>query len=82
MASVGGTALVAVLVSLILAACGGGSASAGAGSGGPQPSNPGTAGDASSLPIATADASHRQLVKFARCMRSHGEPNFPDPLMP
>ena len=31
------------------------------------------------MPIATAGASHLQLVKFARCMRSHGVPNFPDP---
>lgn len=78
-ASVSGTALVAVTVSLILAACGRGSPSADAGSGGAQPSHPGSAGDASSLPIATAGAGHLELVRFAKCMRSRGEPNFPDP---
>jgi len=79
LAGVSGTVLVAATAALILAACGGGSPSAGAGSGGAGPSNRGSAGDASSLPIATAGAGHLQLVRFAACMRSHGEPNFPDP---
>ncbi len=31
------------------------------------------------MPIATDGASQLQLLKFARCMRSHEVPDFPDP---
>jgi hypothetical protein len=67
-----------IALSLAMAACGGGPSKAGvaslattttvvpttaAGSGGPSPNG----------------ASARELVEYARCMRSHGVPNFPDP---
>ena len=76
-ASVRGAAVVALAASLVLAACGGGggSPSTSPSSGGAQQSN----SSADSLPIATAGASHLRLLKFTKCMRSHGEPHFPDP---
>lgn len=62
---------VAVLVVLValgmgLAACGGGSPSAS--------SNPSSASDSSS-------SLETQLLKFASCMRSHGDPSYPDPVI-
>ena len=72
-----GFIVLAVAVSLALAACGGGSRSAGTGSGGARNTSAGAG--VSALPIATTGASHLQLVRFARCMRAHGVPNFPDP---
>ncbi len=53
-----------VAVSLLAAGCGGGS-------------SPGVASVASST-TATTTAQHG-AVAFARCMRSHGVPNWPDP---
>jgi hypothetical protein len=48
-----------------------GSGSGGAGSG---PSNGG-----GTLSIAGGKGNRSSLMKFSACMRSHGEPNFPDP---
>ena len=39
----------------------------------------GCGGDGGS-PHASRPAVHQELVAFARCMRSHGVPDFPDPL--
>lgn len=51
---------------LLAAACGGASASGG--------------GSSDSGSSATAGTStHQQALGYARCMRSHGEPGFPDP---
>jgi len=82
----------AVLASLtiLMAGCGGGSNSPGvAAIKGPHPnatSSSSGGGDAasSSSPntgsgVRRIGASAVQLLKFARCARSHGEPNFPDP---
>jgi hypothetical protein len=30
-------------------------------------------------PAAAGSATHQQLLAYARCMRSHGEPDWPDP---
>ena len=79
-----GLALAAATVALALAGCGGSkplsvasvatttstSASAGTTS----------AGDATGSGAATSHTQPQQdALKFARCMRAHGEPNFPDP---
>ena len=65
-------ALLAVLVALGmgLAACGGGSPNAS--------SNPSTASDSSQ---SAQTQLLTQLLKFAKCMRSHGDPDYPDPVI-
>jgi hypothetical protein len=37
-------------------------------------------GGSSSTPRATGSSDHQKLVAFAKCMRSHGVPDWPDPL--
>lgn len=71
-----GIVLAVLGASLVLTACGGSPSTR---AGGHQQSNSSLGAGASSLPIPTGGASHLQLVKFARCMRSHGVQNFPDP---
>lgn len=56
------------VVAAALSGCGGSSSSSTASS------NPAAGGSA-----ATPTASSNKLERFARCMRSHGTPNFPDP---
>jgi hypothetical protein len=63
------TATAAAAVTLALAGCGGSSTSSSS-TGGASGS-----GGANSAQSATSG----QLERFAQCMRSHGEPNFPDP---
>jgi hypothetical protein len=58
------------LVALLVAACGSGS------------KGPGVARVGSSTPAASGSSSAgtgKSAVAYARCMRSHGVPNFPDP---
>jgi len=60
-------------VVLLAAACGGSSSSAGSGGS----ANAGGANAGGS--VGGAGSASSQLLPFARCMRSHGVPNFPDP---
>jgi hypothetical protein len=57
---------------LLAAACGGSPSSTGSPSSGGSPSSAGTGGALS--------AYISQQLAFARCVRAHGIPNFPDPL--
>jgi len=61
-----------VLMTCGLAACGSSST----------PSSSASAGDASSGPSSAIETQYRYAVKFARCMRAHGVPQFPDPRNP
>jgi len=63
-----GVVAVATAFSLLAAGCGGGSSSGVAGSAG-----------TTTIQYGTSEAAAEALT-FARCMRSHGIPNFPDPL--
>ncbi|HJY68911.1 MAG TPA: hypothetical protein VJ254_19475, partial [Streptosporangiaceae bacterium] len=60
-------------VVLLAAACGGSSSSTGSGGS----ANAGGANAGGS--VGGAGSASSQLLPFARCMRSHGVPNFPDP---
>jgi hypothetical protein len=75
-------AVLAVLVasSFLAAACGGGTAHSGVAS----LHNPKTATTQSSASAGASSSgssgpTEAQLVKYAECIRAHGEPNFPDP---
>jgi len=59
-------------VVLLAAACGGSSSSTGSG-------DSANAGGANAGGSVGGAGSATQLLPFARCMRSHGVPNFPDP---
>jgi hypothetical protein len=62
------------LITLALAACGGGSSSPGVAGAGPSTtSTPAASQGGNDLPSISA------RIAFAQCMRSHGEPNWPDP---
>jgi hypothetical protein len=54
-------------LALLAGGCGGGG------------SSPGVATIASSTSTTTAQSAQAGLLAFSTCMRSHGEPNFPDP---
>src|SRR5215471_2992856 len=58
---------------LLTAACGGSPSSSGS------PSSTGTGSSPNSGGSASPQASSLSALAFARCMRSHGIPNFPDP---
>ena len=60
-------AVVLVALGIGLAACGGGSPSASS-NGSPSASN-------------SSSKLEAQLLKFAQCMRSHGDPSYPDPVI-
>jgi hypothetical protein len=66
---------VVAAVALLVAACGGGSSSTGAG-GGASATSGGSSGS-------TAGGPHyQQALAYSKCMRSHGEPDWPDPPAP
>ena len=69
----------ALLLALALAGCGGSSSQGVAHLGATSSSDPG--GSAGSTPESgeTSAAAQQKLVKFAQCMRTHGEPEFPEP---
>jgi hypothetical protein len=68
--------LALVCVSLLLAACGGGSGSGVASLGA-------TGSTSAGVPAGvSASAPYTNALKYARCMRVHGEPDFPDPNNP
>jgi hypothetical protein len=79
------TLAVLVSVSVLVAGCGGGGSSSGVaalkGSHSKPASSSSGGGDVvgTSSPSSGIGASGVQLLRFARCARSHGAPNFPDP---
>jgi hypothetical protein len=73
-------ALGAIAASLALAACGGSSSPGVAHIGTTSASSP-SSGPGGGTPEAkeTSAANQQKMVKFAQCMRTHGEPEFPEP---
>jgi hypothetical protein len=71
--------IVLASAALLLAGCGGGSSSSGvahlsSSTSGGSPAS----GGGSSSPESSA-ANQQKMVKFSQCMRTHGEPEFPEP---
>lgn len=79
----GATTAVALIASaLLVAACGGNSSTAGVARLGSTTTTGTTTGTTSGSSASGASGSSdpgAQALKFSACMRSHGEPNFPDP---
>jgi ABC-type transport system involved in multi-copper enzyme maturation permease subunit len=73
------TAGAILAVGIAVAGCGGGSSSSGVAhlSSSASAGSPASGGGASSP--ANGESTEQQLLAYARCMRSHGVPNFPDP---
>jgi hypothetical protein len=67
-------AVAIISIGLIAAGCGGGSGSSVASLGKPKSTN--------EAAPATGAAPYTSALKYARCMRQHGEPGFPDPNNP
>jgi hypothetical protein len=67
--------LALVCLSLLLAACGGGSGSGVASLGA-------TGSTSAGAPASVSGSPYTNALKYARCMRAHGEPDFPDPNNP
>jgi len=71
---------VALALSLVLAGCGGSSSPGVAHVGTNHSSNPSGGSDSGTPESGESRAAAQQkLVKFAQCMRTHGEPEFPEP---
>src|SRR6516165_208039 len=71
-------AVIAAVAVALLAGCGSSNSSAGAGGGSSGASSSAAGGD--SVRSGPGSQSLRaDSLKFSRCMRSHGVPNFPDP---
>jgi hypothetical protein len=70
----------AMLLALALAGCGG-SSSPGVAHVGATSASSASSGSGGGTPEAkeTGAPNQRQMVKFAQCMRTHGEPEFPEP---
>lgn len=68
-----------VASALLVAACGGGSPNAGVAHLGSTTTATSTAGGSGAASAAGSSAPGAQALKFSACMRSHGEPSFPDP---
>jgi hypothetical protein len=66
-----------VAITLLVAACGASSPSGGVAQLGS--STPSTTSAAGAAPTSGSQAPGAQALKYSACMRSHGEPNFPDP---
>ena len=68
-------------VVLLLAGCGGSSSSAGVAHIGTTSSTSPSGGSGGGTPESneTSAANQQKMVKFAQCMRTHGEPEFPEP---
>jgi hypothetical protein len=73
------SAIVLASAALLLAGCGGGSSSSGVAhlSSSTSSSSPASGGGSSS-PESSA-STQQKMVKFSQCMRTHGEPEFPEP---
>jgi len=74
-------ALAVIVASLLLAACGGSSSSSGVAHIGTTSSTDASSGSGGGTPESseTSAANQQKMVKFAQCMRTHGEPEFPEP---
>lgn len=70
-------ATVSVALGVILSACSGGSKSSTAATAGSQPTTAAVSAAGSS---STGQTPLAQAVAYSQCMRSHGAPNFPDPV--
>jgi hypothetical protein len=68
-------------VALLLAGCGGGSSSPGVAHVGTTSASSPSGGSGGGTPESkeVIAVSQQKLVKFAQCMRTHGEPEFPEP---
>ena len=75
-----GVALALAAVAGLLAACGSGSASPGVASIGSTTTTTSALGTASSFGQ-TDQQYYQAQLDYAACMRSHGEPSFPDPVL-
>jgi hypothetical protein len=73
--------VVLVGIALALAGCGGSSSSSGVAHIGTASAANASSGSAGGTPESgeTPPAVQQQMVKFAQCMRTHGEPEFPEP---
>ncbi|HUN79820.1 MAG TPA: hypothetical protein VMU32_12910 [Solirubrobacteraceae bacterium] len=74
--------LVLLLLALLVAGCGGSSPSSGvAHIGNASATTPTSGGSSGGAPEGEAPsaATQEKMVKFAQCMRTHGEPEFPEP---
>ena len=69
-------------VVLLLAGCGGSSSSPGVAHVGTTSSTSPSGGSGGGTPESneTSAANQQKMVKFAQCMRTHGEPEFPEPI--
>jgi hypothetical protein len=74
-------ALALVFFAFLAAACDGGSASPGVASIGSTTSTTSALGAASSFGGPDLQQSYKAQLAYAACMRSHGEPSFPDPVL-
>jgi hypothetical protein len=74
-------ALALVSFAFLAAACDGSSASPGVASIGSTTSTTSALGTASSFGEADLQQSYQAQLAYATCMRSHGEPSFPDPVL-
>jgi hypothetical protein len=74
--------LTVVAASLLLAACGGSSSSPGVAHVGTTSASSGSGGSDGGTPESNepSAANQQKMVKFAQCMRTHGEPEFPEPV--
>jgi hypothetical protein len=75
-------AALALALALALAGCGGGSSSPGVAHVGTTSSSSPSGGSGGGTPESkeTSAANQQKLVKYAQCMRTHGEPEFPEPV--
>jgi hypothetical protein len=64
---------------LVLAGCGGSSNSSTGTGGSSSAGSSSAAGGDNTKSLAGSPSTQAALLKFSRCMRSHGVPNFPDP---
>jgi hypothetical protein len=73
--------LAVIAASLLLAACGWSSSSPGVAHVGTTSSTSASGGSGGGTPESneTSAANQQKMVKFAQCMRTHGEPEFPEP---
>ena len=71
-------AAIAASAVVLLAGCGGTSSSS-TGAGSTSPASSGASGGDSTRSLAGSQSLQADTLKFSRCMRSHGVPNFPDP---
>lgn len=71
-------AAIAASAVALLAGCGGTSSSS-TGAGGSSPAASGAGGGDAARSLAPSPSLQAETLKFSRCMRSHGVPNFPDP---